>query len=260
MNITKYLKTHIKKCIYIPNPGNAGDSLIALGTIEILKACDVEYSIGHYTKQYRNETLIYGGGGNLVNLYKNCEIFLNNNSLNNNITILPHTIKDVDQLLRKPEIKNNVTFFCREYISYDYVKNFTSNVYIDHDSAFFIPDSFFSKFIDKEPSLDIAYCFRADLEKTNVAIPRTNKDISIALNINNWTKDPNTIISVCNNMFEYISNYKEIHTNRLHVSIAASLLGKKCYLYSNSYFKNKAIYEFSIKEKFPNTYFIDNEQ
>lgn len=265
MNLLEYLKINTKKFIYIPNPGNAGDSLIALGAMTIFKKYNMPYYIGHHQKEYYNKTLLYAGGGNLVGIYKECEEFLLKNAKNNHVIILPHTIKDIDYLLQQPEIKNNVTFFCREPISYNYLKNFTHNIYIDHDLAFSISSNFLSKFKTKEPMHDIAYCFRIDKEKTNIAIPNNNKDISnIFTKINDHyykiTSDIGIISLVCNNIFEYISNYQEIHTNRLHVSIAASLLEKKCYLYPNSYYKNKAIYDFSIKNKFLNTSFIEQPQ
>ena len=54
-----------------------------------------------------------------------------------------------------------------------------------------------------------------------------------------------------------ISQYENIFTDRLHISIAASMLGRKCHLFGGNYFKNKAIYDASIAGYYPNTSFID---
>ena len=60
---------------------------------------------------------------------------------------------------------------------------------------------------------------------------------------------------VSNKLFNYISNYEIVNTNRLHIGIAGCLIGKKVNFYKNSYYKNKASYEFSIKNKFKNIFF-----
>jgi exopolysaccharide biosynthesis predicted pyruvyltransferase EpsI len=51
--------------------------------------------------------------------------------------------------------------------------------------------------------------------------------------------------------------YKKIDTDRLHVAIGATLLEKKVTLFPNSYYKNKAVYDYSLR-KFPNISFIEN--
>ena len=38
----------------------------------------------------------------------------------------------------------------------------------------------------------------------------------------------------------------------LHLAIAGALLGKPVECYPNSYFKNEAVYHFSMKDRFPN--------
>jgi exopolysaccharide biosynthesis predicted pyruvyltransferase EpsI len=55
--------------------------------------------------------------------------------------------------------------------------------------------------------------------------------------------------------FESIDRFAEILTDRLHVAIAACLLGKQVHLYPNTYFKNRAVYLSSIKDYFKDVYF-----
>ena len=49
---------------------NGGDALIAYATIGVLNKVAIEYSIGEINKKYENETIFYGGEGNLVGLTK----------------------------------------------------------------------------------------------------------------------------------------------------------------------------------------------
>lgn len=243
--------------IFVPNPGNAGDSIIAFGTLTLFKKLKItNFSIGSYSSTYSNQTLIFGGGGNLIGLYPQCYNFLQNNCIKNKIIVLSHTIKDVDNLFINPYIKKYVTFFCREQISYNYVKTFTNNVYLEHDLAFEIDHDFLCEFKEKKPTLEKAVCFRTDKEKLFNHNITDNNDISLTLNQKQNTSHPDTIKLVTRNIFSYLSNYSKIYTDRLHIAIAGSLLDKVVYLYPNSYYKNRAVFDFSLKDKFHNTYFI----
>ena len=72
-DIRIFLKKYLgKEIIYIANPGNAGDSLIAFGTIQIFNEIGLNYKIGSPSTTYKNKLLFYAGGGNLVGLYNNC--------------------------------------------------------------------------------------------------------------------------------------------------------------------------------------------
>ena len=65
-----------KKIIFVPNPGNAGDSLIALGTYHLLKKIGINYVNGNWYDEYENSEILFGGGGNLIGIYQNCEQFI----------------------------------------------------------------------------------------------------------------------------------------------------------------------------------------
>ena len=77
--------------------------------------------------------------------------------------------------------------------------------------------------------LKVGHFFRNDCEKT--FIPSNN------------IGDP---VSLCKSHKDYLNlagSYEEIHTNRLHFAISGLIMGTKVYLYANSYFKNKAVYD-----------------
>jgi len=51
--------------------------------------------------------------------------------------------------------------------------------------------------------------------------------------------------------------FDEVRTNRLHDAICAGLLGKRVKMYPNSYFKNRAVYEFSMRDRFPDVEWVE---
>jgi exopolysaccharide biosynthesis predicted pyruvyltransferase EpsI len=256
-DIREFLRDYIgKEIFYIPNEGNAGDTLIAYGTIQLFNELGINWTMKHSYTKFHNKILFYGGGGNLVKTYSDARNFLIKNKDNNEIVILPHTIKDEDKLIQSFDKKIKV--FCRESTSYEYVKKMhpvADNVFLSKDLAFYIniPQS-----IKNVNGTGIANCMRIDVESTKKhKIHEDNNDISRTLNKKGNTSDIATINSITLNFFEYLSRFETVNTDRLHVGIAASLLGKKVNLYDNSYYKVRSVYEYSIKYIYPNTTMMD---
>jgi exopolysaccharide biosynthesis predicted pyruvyltransferase EpsI len=260
-NIIPFLKEKYsnKEIVYCPNPGNGGDRLIAYGTFEIFKKSNLKWEFYNHRITYKNKIIFYSGGGNLVGIYKDCENFINKHNNNNNeIVILPHTIKNVDNLLSK--LNKNITIFCRERISFEYVKQkfkYTNNIFLSKDLAFYIPINVLNKYT--KTGMGECNLFRCDKEKTVIEIPSDNNDLSVTVlpgGPKRWLCDNVTdVINISEKIFEYISKYETVNTNRLHLAIASILIGKKVNFYPNNYFKNKAVYEYSIKNKYPNIIF-----
>ncbi len=226
--------------------GNYGDSFIWHGTMKLLEQLNIIPNYVDINSRVENTTLLIDGGGNFVDYYSDVRDFLlKKKDLYQKIIILPHTIYGEKQKQLLGDLKPNVTIFCRERVSYDFVKKHALNcsVYLWHDCAFY---NDFSSFISKGSG--VLNAFRKDIESIRDEIPDDNIDVSL----NGYAKKPLEIF------LNKINEYSVVNTDRLHVGIVATLLNKKVNLYPNSYFKNKAVYEYSMS-KFPNIKLIESK-
>ena len=180
--------------------------------------------------------------------------------IKNEIVILPHTICGEDQLMQ--HLPDTVTLICRELSSYTYARRhtrFPENVLLSHDMAFYIKPK--QQYVEAQASVgSVGFFLRTDCEATNLKIPPGNTDISLTLNVPGSTTDIKIANRVTERIFDALSRVETVVTNRLHVCIAASLLGKKVHFHPNSYFKNKAVFAFSIDGKFNDTVFIETDK
>lgn len=276
---------------YRPNPGNAGDALIAAGAFILFDQAGLKIEIIN-SDDFNSEgkIVIYAGGGNLVGIYSDAKDFISKHHKHaKHLILLPHTVSNNDELLA--ELQSNVTLFARELVTHEYLlanaKN--ANVYLNQDLAFYIDSNamlelakltltgallkkIFFKFTHNkiaykntpQPSVMMRYTkfeddrlsasrksanfFRTDAEKALKHTPDDNMDLS------NLYEGATSHKEICfytvGRLMSFINKFETINTDRLHICIASALLGKKVNFYANSYFKCKAIYEFSLKENF----------
>lgn len=92
--------------------------------------------------------------------------------------------------------------------------------------------------------------FRTDVESTAAAAPTGSRDI--AKTFSHGTKNALVCQVGSFHMMSYLNTFDSVETDRLHVSIAAALLGKKVTLWANSYRKNQAVFEYSMAARYPN--------
>lgn len=244
-----------KKVAYCPNIGNAGDALIWYGTMCFFKKLGISYIPYNLAMKYGllpdMDVIVYGGGGNFVPYYHNCSTFLEENMGSSKpILLLPHTIQGYENLLE--HLLPNVMIFCREQMSYDHCKSFVpfkENVILAHDLAFFADLSFAELKEENNPPKNL-FAFRTDIEihplRKNMILPSSNQDISQC----GWISEASSYdanYAVVEKFINTINDYDIVWTDRLHVAIAAFLLGKKVHLFDNSYGKNRAVFDHSIK-------------
>ncbi|AFL75881.1 polysaccharide pyruvyl transferase family protein [Thiocystis violascens] len=133
--LTQYCGSEV---VYFPNPGNAGDSVIATATYQIFDKIGLSYETPKFGGcDLHDRIVIYGGGGNLVGQSTySARVAKDACKLAKRLVILPHTIKSVTPIIE--DFGRNVDVICREPVSYNYVKKISSlaNVYLMDDVAF----------------------------------------------------------------------------------------------------------------------------
>lgn len=224
-------------------PGNYGDSLIWHGTKILLNLFNINERYVEISSQKHNDVLFIDGGGNLVDYYSDVKNFLSKKpNLYKEIVILPHTIFGEKQIDILNNLTGNVTVFCRERVSAKFLQeNFTKGqTYLWHDCAFY---NTFAKTPEGNGTLN---AFRSDKESIFSDKPEHNNDISY----NGYATKP------LEEFINLLKDYEKVRTDRLHIAIGGALLGKKVELFPNSYYKNKAVYNYSLK-RFPNVSFSE---
>lgn len=221
---------------YLANPGNWGDALIRQGTLKFFRdyginATELTTKKTDWIKPFLNGGLVlYGGGGAWCKTWNSAKDKITPLSKRFEVIVLPSTFES------NYDIKNTVFFRRDEYES----KAIMPNSFFCHDMAFYLGNINFAKG-EGEGNF-----FRTDRESSGkFDLPNDNYDISA-------TGDH---FSEGITLFKEIAKYSVIHTDRLHISIAACLLNVKAHLYSGSYFKNEAIFRTSIAPYFKNVTF-----
>ena len=239
--LSPYKNTHVD---FFRFPGNYGDSLIWHGTKILLSSLNISEQYVDITAPKYNSTLLIDGGGNFVDYYSDVKDFLMKKpNVYDEIIILPHTIFGKEQIAVLNNLSSKLTVFCRERVSAKFVEDglVHGQVYLWHDCAFY---NIFSSIASKEPILN---AFRSDKESARHTLPESNNDLSCK---GYATKSLDEFIDI-------LQMYEQINTDRLHIAIGATLLGKQVRLFSNSYYKNKAVFDYSLK-RFPHVNFIEN--
>ena len=125
--------------LHVPNPGNAGNSLLALGTYQAFERHAVKFEVIDLDASVDGKVVFLGGGGNFVPIYGDTrfafERFLGRAK---KIILLPHTIRGNEDLLTR--LDSSCTLFCRDTVSCDHVRstNPKLNALLAHDMAFHV--------------------------------------------------------------------------------------------------------------------------
>ena len=238
--LSKYKNTSVD---FFRFPGNYGDSLIWHGTKRLLSSLNIsERYIDNSSPKY-NDVLFIDGGGNLVDYYSDVRDFLIKKPASySEIVILPHTIFGEKQIEVLNNISSSLTIFCREKVSAKFLEDKLTHgkVYLWHDCAFY------NEFPQIPAGSGVLNTFRSDVESVLNLQPESNNDLSY----NGYaTKPLEALIGV-------LQRYAQVNTDRLHIAIGSTLLGKQVKLFPSLYYKNKAVFDYSLKE-FPNISFVE---
>lgn len=268
--------------VYAPNSGNAGDTLIAEATYQLLDGISLHYrTVSLTTKLEAPHRIIVGGGGNLVDPYRNVRCFIEANLERcEELIILPHSIQAHEDLLAR--LDGRATIICREPRSFDFCKAHApeAKIMLGHDMALLWQSSetrrrarrallasvgdprfhlrnlkLLARGFHLRSRIDngTLLAFRQDIESTGRAPPVRNIDLSQAFATDSmaWPYAARAANALAN----FIDRAQLVRTDRLHIAILSSLLGKAVEIYDNNYGKNRSIYEWSLADRFPNLTF-----
>lgn len=264
---------------YVPNHGNAGDSLIAAGAWQLFDFLRLKPLVTQTADLCSGDVVVYAGGGNLVPQYHDCERFLERCLLVGveRAVVLPHTIRGHQGLLSR--LDNRFVLACRDGESLRHVRasGTRARTILAPDLALRLQVDTLFRRCDTLPARRTLGC---DLIAGNqwksyarwrlalAALKRVYRETVFALrtdteavsllpgsriwDVSRLYASPFLYRSesdfVARDMLALMRRAQTVITNRLHVGIAAALVGRRVVYLDNSYGKIGAVYETWLKD------------
>jgi len=288
-NLSQFLFENKDAFFTVIQPGgNNGDELIYKGLNKKLRDIkirykEIKYGEGRLSRKIRRINKKIGTNLREVNISKKTDLILIHGGANINdywgygtrllrnlilhynvsIAVAPQTFyfakTNFLEMLKKA--KQEIHLFCRETTSYFLLEKMqlpdNIKIHLSDDTAFYLSKEDFAHFYrDNDKKGYALLCFRGDKEsKVSLDVKKISEEIFTDWNMEIIIED----ISI-NHSFEdfvkVIARAKIVVTDRLHVGVLSSILEKPTLLLPNSYFKNKAVHEYSLKY-FPSTTFVE---
>jgi exopolysaccharide biosynthesis predicted pyruvyltransferase EpsI len=208
--------------------------------------------------------ILIHGGANLNDIWGHGLHILRNiikNSPRSTIIVAPQSYWFKNTQFQKlfKNTRQEIHLFARERYSYNLLcaLNLPRNVhvYLSQDSAFYLSKG---DFHPSSGSYDLI-CPRRDKEsvvKWNIDLGENVDIIDLRESIENIFIGDISDHGEFDSFVKIVEGAKRVFTDRLHIAIFSTILGKDTFLYPNSYYKNKGVYEFSLR-KYPTIKFID---
>ncbi len=287
--------------IYYPNPGNLGDELIALASVQLFRQLGLSFEMYEEGRDYvSGYTLVYGGGGVMMPEWGYLgllETLFTAPGLARCV-VLSHSMHDCPELLRVMD--ERFTVFLREQRSLDYARASGSKAeFLPSDDMVFyldprqLPDAaemrrqlprpsllrrliarisgrnvnldhtmmltrFYAKThkrinrrlpmcLTETPEGRVAFFMRRDQEQQDaIGGGQSTLDLSrLGGSACRWHEF--NLLGVTH-FLEAIDRADIIVSDRLHVSVAAAMLGKRIVMLDNSYGKLSGVYERSMSK------------
>jgi exopolysaccharide biosynthesis predicted pyruvyltransferase EpsI len=256
--------------LFIPNPGNAGDALIAHATRQLFDRLGLDYLwVNDYRRlDPRERVVVYGGGGNLVPLYHDASRALRwAAGRAKRVLVLPHTISGHEELLA--DLGPETDLICRELVSYDYVRGVarSARCHLADDLVFLIdanatlapprPDACLAALRSAAALSDDPLAVATQVRGLAPEAPSKRAVVRLSSCGAGARRGANVCHTGALHLLRYLDLFDEVRTNRMHLAIGAAVLGKRVKFHSNSYFKNRAVYEFSMRGRFPDVEWVE---
>jgi exopolysaccharide biosynthesis predicted pyruvyltransferase EpsI len=256
--------------LFFPNPGNAGDSLIAAATTAAFVRNGVRATTIDLDAPVEGGVVLLGGGGNLIPLYHQIREAIGRFAGRaRRLVLLPHTIRGNEAALQR--LDGSCTIFCRDPPSFAHVRAVRPDVdaRLAHDMAFHLDAAAFLE--DEALAARAAPVWQEALANHGIDAARLRHPAGIdlsRLDSESRLREPRSDIDI-SHVFTFgtgpegaalgawcllktISEARLVVTDRLHVALGAALLGIPCRLYDNFYGKNEAVYRHSLAGRFAN--------
>lgn len=263
-----------RSAAYFTNPGNLGDALIEAGSLAFLKQNGVSYRLQNSRKlrelHAKHYKLAYAKGLSLRvlsgGLHRKYPLTLRDVAKQHDVAIVcgsggfanqARVAMQIVELCAEwfadvivlpttysiaPELPKHVLLFARD--RYESLTTIPAATFC-HDMAFYLEPPVIA------PERRVGYHIRTDVESSGeLPLPRENLDVSAE----------GTELDPIDRLFGEVGKSEQIVTDRLHVCIAAALLGRRVYLFRGNYFKIEAIYKSSLQPCFPNVSLLDHWQ
>ena len=271
---------------FIANPGNAGDALINAGAWQLFEEIGVASRVQQRVQRPRGKSApkvcVYPGGGNLIPRYDDARRALEAR-LDGDfeaLVILPHTIRGHETLLSRMDERVHV--FCRDVQSFEHVSTHAARarVYLADDLALSIDLRWLlsarrrmqrqgtvllspscvrrylkwrRRIAGVRPTDGVLRIMRVDVESSGGEPADPAMDLSAHYGSLFDVRGEPELVS--GDFIAVLDRADRVVTDRLHVAIGASLLGKDVLIHDNDYGKNRALFELSMRDRFPRTKF-----
>jgi len=280
---TEFLRENrYRKTVTISPGGNHGDTLIHMGLVKKLDEQGYDYSSLNLESLYRGNPVIGGkylmniflwktgidAGFRLIEVPEDVELVLfDGGGYMNDVwygpallraalrqTEAPLAVGPQSYVFSRTRIADyfmdgrEATLFCRERYSYDHLagQGLPPNVQlkVSPELALYLAPEDLREYMKPREERYQLVAMRRDRES---AVPeRLLQEIEGACD-NPVTRD----ISMEGSLTDFVSwvdNAETVYTDRLHVAILSSILGKDATLYGNRYHKNRGVWEYSLRD------------
>lgn len=208
-----------------------------------------------YTSDFPSTVVLIGGGGNVNDLYDGSrllQVVIEQNP-KNTVIVAPQTYWFNSTQFPKifQNTKQEIHLFSRERNSYSLLEKMklpsNVNIHLSQDAALYLSREDLIPFSHR--SISCSYdllCLRNDKES---AVSKKTVIATIKKSTNPAKKLFSGDISYSFDFKSFVGLVEGagiVYTDRLHVAMLGTILGKETVLFPNSYHKNKAVFEYSL--------------